>query len=41
MNNIYKYVCNKGCFFNPSNCDCVCDKSCGIGEYLGYLKKIN
>ena len=24
----------KGYFFNPSNCDCDCDKSCGVGEYL-------
>ena len=22
--------------FNPSNCDCECDKSCGIREYLDY-----
>ena len=21
---------------NPSNCECQCDKSCDIGEYLGY-----
>ena len=26
----------KDIFFNPSNCDCECDKSCGIGEYLDY-----
>ena len=31
-----KGVCNKGYFFNPSNWDCECDKSCGIGEYLDY-----
>ena len=29
-------VCDKGYFFNPSNCDCECDKSCSIGEYLDY-----
>ena len=27
---------NKGFIFNPSNCDCECDKSCGIREYLDY-----
>ena len=26
----------KGFIFNPSNCECECDKSCGIGEYLDY-----
>ena len=26
----------KDIFFNPINCDCECDKSCGIGEYLDY-----
>ena len=31
-----KGICNKGYFFNPSNWDCECDKSCGIGEYLDY-----
>ena len=29
-----KGVCDKGYFFNPSNCEC--DKSCDIGEYLDY-----
>ena len=33
---IDKEVCDKGYFFDPSNCDCECDKSCGIGEYLDY-----
>ena len=32
-----KGVCDKGFIFNPSNCECECDKSCGIGEYLDYL----
>ena len=27
----------KDIFFNPSNCDCECDKSCSTGEYLDYL----
>ena len=22
--------------WNPSNCECECDKSCNIGEYLDY-----
>ena len=33
---IDKGVCNKGFIFNPSNCECESDKSCGIGEYLDY-----
>ena len=27
-------MCDKGFIWNPSNCDCECDKSCIIGEYL-------
>ena len=33
---IDKGVCNKGFIWNPSNCECECDKSCDIGEYLDY-----
>ena len=33
---IDKMVYDKGFSWNPSNCDCECDKSCGIGEYLDY-----
>ena len=33
---INKIVCDKGYNWNPSNCACECDKSCGIGQYLGY-----
>ena len=33
---IDKGVCSKGFIFNPGNCECECDKSCCIGEYLGY-----
>ena len=29
-------VCDKGFSWNSSNCECECDKSCGIGEYLNY-----
>ena len=33
---IKEYVCDKGSTWNPSNCECECDKSCDIGEYLDY-----
>ena len=33
---IDKMMCDKGFNWNPSNFDCECDKSCGIGEYLDY-----
>ena len=29
-------MCDKGFIWNPSNCECECDKSCDIGEYLDY-----
>ena len=29
-------ICDKGHSWNPSNCECECNKSCGIGEYLDY-----
>ena len=29
-------VRDKGYVWNSSNCDCECDKSCGIGQYLHY-----
>ena len=29
-------VCDKGYAWNPSNCECECDKSCDVGEYLDY-----
>ena len=29
-------MCDKGFIWNPSDCDCECDKSCDIGEYLDY-----
>ena len=28
-------MCDKGFIWNPSNCDCECDKSF-VGEYLDY-----
>ena len=33
---IDKRVCDKGFIWNPSNCECECDKTCDIGEYLDY-----
>ena len=33
---IDKGVRDKGYAWNPSNCECDCDKSCNIGEYLDY-----
>ena len=33
---IDKETCDKGFIWNPSNCECKCDKSCNIGEYLDY-----
>ena len=29
-------MCDKGFNWNPSNCECECNKSCDIGEYLDY-----
>ena len=29
-------MCDKGFIWNPSNCECKCDKSCDIGECLDY-----
>ena len=29
-------MCDKGFVLNPSNCNCACDKSCDIREYLDY-----
>ena len=31
---IDKRVCEKGYAWKRSNCECECDKSCNIGEYL-------
>ena len=33
---IDKRICDKGFIWNSSNCECECDKSCDIGEYLDY-----
>ena len=27
-------MCTKGFIWNPSNCECECDKLCDVGEYL-------
>ena len=31
-----KGVCDRGYVWIRSNCECECDKSCNIGEYLDY-----
>ena len=33
---IDKSVCDKGYAWNPSNCECECNKSCNVGQYLDY-----
>ena len=33
---IDKRIRGKGFIWNPSNCECERDKSCDVGEYLGY-----
>ena len=33
---IDKGTWDKGFIWNPSNCDCKCDKLCDVGEYLDY-----
>ena len=33
---IVKGVFDKGFVWNSSNCECECDKSCDVGEYLDY-----
>ena len=33
---INKDVCDIAYIWNPSNCQCECDKSCDVGEYLDY-----
>ena len=33
---IRKGICDKGFAWNPSNCDCECNESCDVGEYLDY-----
>ena len=31
-------MCDKGFIWNPSNCECECDKVCDVGKYLDYEK---
>ena len=33
---IDKGACDKVFIWNPSNCECECDKLCRIGEYFDY-----
>ena len=37
---IDKAVYDKGYIWNPSNCECKCDKSCDVGEYLDYENSV-
>ena len=32
-------MCDKGFIWNPSNCECECDKSMDDGEYLDYKNR--
>ena len=38
--NVKKFIdkgrCDKVFIWNPSNCNCECDKLCDVGEYLDY-----
>ena len=29
-------MCKKEFIWNSSNCECECEKSCDVGEYLNY-----
>ena len=33
---IDKGICDNGFIWNPSNCECECEKSCDVAEYLDY-----
>ena len=33
---IDKGVCDERFIWNPSNCECECDKACNFGKYLDY-----
>ena len=33
---IDKGSCGEGFIWNPTNCECKCDKSCDVGQYLDY-----
>ena len=35
---IDKGSCDKGFIWNPGKCECKCDKSCDVLEYLNYEK---
>ena len=35
---IDKEIFDNGFIWNPTNCECECDKSCDVGEYLDYEK---
>ena len=33
----HKGIFDQGFIWKPSNCECECDKSCDVGEYLDYI----
>ena len=33
---IDKGICDKGFIWNPSNCECECNKLCDIEQYIDY-----
>ena len=33
-------MCHNGFIWNPSNCECKCDKTNDVGEYLGRKKLV-
>ena len=33
---IDKGICDKRFIWNPSNCECECDKLCDVREYVNY-----
>ena len=35
-NSLIEGVCDKGYIWNPSKCECECDKSCEFGEHLDH-----
>ena len=33
-----KWICHKRFIWNPSNCECECNKSCNVAKYLDFEK---
>ena len=36
INSVGMMICDKGLIWNPSNCECECDKLCDVDEHLDY-----